>query len=170
MHQLCQHFGTPHYRQPVRSRRKKFGVVLFNSRGDDHNLGGAQILCVMPDGDAHALLAEPLDVGALGLVGALHCIAQVYHDLGDTANLPVNLVRYATLAASSHNTQPWRFRLSPGGMAILPDMSRRCPEVDPDDHHLYASLGSAAENLLLAAQAAGLHANCAPDPATSGLR
>ena len=55
-------------------------------------------------------------------------------------------------------------------MAILPDMSRRCPEVDPDDHHLYASLGSAAENLLLAAQAAGRHANCAPDPATSRIR
>lgn len=67
-----------------------------------------------------------------------------------------NLVRYATLAASSHNTQPWKFRLERGRILILPDLSRRCSAVDPDDHHLYASLGCAAENLLLAAQAAVL--------------
>lgn len=66
------------------------------------------------------------------------------------------LVRYATLAASSHNTQPWKFQLEPNRIVILPDLSRRCPAVDSDDHHLYASLGCAAENLLLAAQAAGL--------------
>lgn len=71
------------------------------------------------------------------------------------------LVRYATLAASSHNTQPWKFRLQPGRIDILPDLSQRCAAVDPDDHHLYASLGCAAENLLLAAQAAGLQAHCA---------
>lgn len=66
------------------------------------------------------------------------------------------LVRYATLAASSHNTQPWRFELGPRSITIRPDFSRRCPAVDPDDHHLYASLGCALENLLLAARAAGL--------------
>jgi hypothetical protein len=27
---------------------------------------------------------------------------------------------------------------------ILPDLSRRCPAVDPDDHHLFVSLGCAA--------------------------
>jgi hypothetical protein len=39
---------------------------------------------------------------------------------------------------------------------ILPDFSRRTPVVDPDDHHLYVSLGCAAENLLLTARASGL--------------
>jgi hypothetical protein len=68
----------------------------------------------------------------------------------------VELVRCATLAASSHNTQPWRFELRPNRVVILPDLSRRCPEVDPDNHHLFASLGCAAENLMLAAAAAGL--------------
>lgn len=68
----------------------------------------------------------------------------------------LNLVRHATLAASSHNTQPWKFRREHSAITILPDWSRRCPVVDPDDHHLYASLGCAAENLLLAAQATGL--------------
>ncbi|MFM9887270.1 MAG: Tat pathway signal protein, partial [Burkholderiales bacterium] len=69
--------------------------------------------------------------------------------LGSTTNEYMDLVRYATLAASSHNTQPWTFKIEPGRIAILPDLSRRCPAVDPDDHHLYASLGCAAENLLL---------------------
>ena len=67
------------------------------------------------------------------------------------------LVRYATLAPSSHNTQCWKFRLGDERISILPDTSRRCPAVDPDDHHLYVSLGCAAENLVQAANASGLH-------------
>lgn len=73
------------------------------------------------------------------------------------------LVRYATLAASSHNTQPWKFRLEEQRISILPDLSRRCPAVDPDDHHLFVSLGCAAENLLLAAQASGLGGHLTSD-------
>ena len=65
------------------------------------------------------------------------------------------LVHYATLAANSHNAQAWRFRPTAGGVAILPDMSRALPVADGDHHHLYASLGCAAENLMLAAGAAG---------------
>ncbi|AOY86874.1 Tat pathway signal protein [Marinobacter salinus] len=80
------------------------------------------------------------------------------------------LVHYATLAASSHNTQPWLFKLEKNRIRILPDLSRRCPAVDPDDHHLYASLGCATENLLLAAQAAGLQGHCTYDPSTSGVQ
>lgn len=81
----------------------------------------------------------------------------------------VSLVQLATLAASSHNTQPWRFELRPQQIAILPDFSRRCPEVDPDDHHLFASLGCAAENLLLAARAAGLAGHPSYDAARACL-
>ncbi len=65
------------------------------------------------------------------------------------------LVRYAGLAASGHNTQPWRFRVGEGVIDILPDLSRRTPVVDPDDHHLFVSLGCAAENLRIAATATG---------------
>src|SRR5687767_13793076 len=90
-----------------------------------------------------------------------------HHDLGNAKNDYVALVRYATLAASSHNTQPWKFELKPGRIVILPDFSRRCPEVDPDDHHLYASLGCATENLLLAASAAGLNGHYAYDTSAS---
>lgn len=65
------------------------------------------------------------------------------------------LVRHATLAASSHNTQPWRFRIDGRDLSLLPDLTRRCPVVDPDDAHLYKSLGCAAENLVHAAAAQG---------------
>ncbi len=76
------------------------------------------------------------------------------------------LVRVATLAPSSHNTQCWRFAVAdaktagkPGTVWIAPDLSRRCPAVDPDDHHLFVSLGCAAENLAQAALAQGFMAS-----------
>ncbi|WP_204137990.1 Acg family FMN-binding oxidoreductase [Halomicronema sp. CCY15110] len=78
------------------------------------------------------------------------------------------LVYYATLAPSSHNTQCWKFRNEDQVIIILPDRSRRCPVVDPDDHHLYVSLGCAAENLIQAALAQGLSAQCRFDPAGDG--
>lgn len=70
------------------------------------------------------------------------------------------LAHYATLAANSHNTQPWRFRGDAAAgplraVVIEPDFSRATPVADPDCHHLFASLGCAAENLALAAGAAG---------------
>jgi hypothetical protein len=67
----------------------------------------------------------------------------------------VGLVRYATLAASSHNAQAWQFRAGVNFIDVLPDLARRTPIVDPDDHHLYASIGCAAENLSIAAAARG---------------
>lgn len=75
------------------------------------------------------------------------------------------LIRCATLAASSHNTQPWRFRIAPDAITILPDPSRRCPIVDPDDAHLFKSLGCAAENLVQAAASQGLAADVRFDAA-----
>jgi len=67
------------------------------------------------------------------------------------------LVHYATLAPSSHNTQCWRFRINEAvnTITVLPDFKRRCPTVDPDDHHLFVTLGCAVENLVVAAQAHG---------------
>jgi hypothetical protein len=52
-----------------------------------------------------------------------------------TLALQRGLVRYATLAASSHNTQCWKFKLEEQLISILPDLERRCLAVDPDDRH-----------------------------------
>jgi len=77
------------------------------------------------------------------------------------------LVRLATLAPSSHNTQCWTFHLQDKAIVIGPDVSRRCPIVDPDDHHLHVSLGCAVENLAHAALAAGLQTQASFDSASS---
>jgi len=68
------------------------------------------------------------------------------------------LIHQATLAPSGHNTQPWRFSWGPGVIRIHPDLHRRLPVVDPDDHALYISLGCALENLCIAATHHGLSA------------
>lgn len=91
-----------------------------------------------------------------------HAVDRIWrHAKVDERNKPAilrELVRYATLAPSSHNTQCWKFRVEANSISILPDFSRRCPAVDPDDHHLFVSIGCAAENLVQAALANGLHA------------
>ncbi len=66
-------------------------------------------------------------------------------------------IRMATLAASSHNVQPWKFKIQDNYITIYPDYTRRCPAVDPDDSHLFKSLGYAAENIVQAAAANGFH-------------
>lgn len=65
------------------------------------------------------------------------------------------LVRFATLGASGHNTQPWKFVLKDSGIEIHPDYTRRLPAVDPNNRELWISLGCALENLILGARAAG---------------
>jgi len=88
------------------------------------------------------------------------------------AALGRELVRYATLAPSSHNTQCWKFVLDANGrsIVILPDAARRCPAVDPDDHHVFISLGCAAENLVQAALAHGLKSEALFDPVGDAVR
>ncbi|MCF7990611.1 MAG: hypothetical protein K9M02_09220 [Thiohalocapsa sp.] len=93
-------------------------------------------------------------------------IRQTWRDCRHPASAPAStpaqpalireLVRCAVLAPSSHNTQCWRFEPRADGIRVRPDLSRRCPAVDPDDHHLYLSVGCAVENLQIAARAQGL--------------
>jgi hypothetical protein len=82
------------------------------------------------------------------------------------------LVRCATLAPSSHNTQCWKFAITAEGRSIslLPDLARRCPVVDPDDHHVFVSLGCATENLVQAALAHGLQGEAQFDATGDAVR
>lgn len=89
-------------------------------------------------------------------------------DLGEGSSSLRELVRYATLAPSSHNTQCWKFRMQGNLITIEPDLSRRCHVVDPDEHHLFVSLGCATENLAHAALANGLKANASFDATGAG--
>ena len=74
------------------------------------------------------------------------------------------LVQAATLAPSSHNTQPWLFRLEGAVIELLADRTRALPVNDPDDRELTISCGCALFNLRVAAAAAGLQAQVEPWP------
>ena len=89
---------------------------------------------------------------------------------GRDVALAQELVRYATLAPSSHNTQCWKFALESKEITILPDLLRRCPAVNPDDHHLFVSLGCATENLVHAALAHGLRGEAVLDTTRDAIR
>jgi hypothetical protein len=80
------------------------------------------------------------------------------------------LVRYATLAANGHNTQPWRFAVGTDSIEIRPDPARRLPAVDPQDRELWISLGCALENLLIAARAGGYAADVTYPDAADAIR
>jgi nitroreductase len=116
-----------------------------------------------------------IGAGAVGLVMAdvgsaadyMTGIAERRAPLADPASL-TELVRYAVLAPNGHNTQPWRFRIGGGQIAVRPDPARRTPVVDPDDHHVFVSLGAAAENLALASAARGYPGDVHFDPANGG--
>ena len=65
------------------------------------------------------------------------------------------LLRYAILAPSTHNTQPWRFSVAPGRVLLYRDRSRWLEVADPAQRELHLSVGCALENLLVAARAFG---------------
>ncbi len=65
------------------------------------------------------------------------------------------LVASAIRAPSSHNTQPWRFRLESGGVSVHTDLERRLPANDPADRELTISCGCALLNLRVATAASG---------------
>lgn len=66
-----------------------------------------------------------------------------------------HLLRYAILAPSARNTQPWRFAVQTNTVGVFGDLERRQPVADPDKRELYVSIGCALENLLVAAERHG---------------
>jgi hypothetical protein len=124
-------------------------------------LGAAAMAAVTP-----AMVACAPDAGHESIARELR--RPIARNTSDPARLLSELVRYSALAPSSHNTQCWKFRLQPGSITIEPDLARRCPIVDPDDHHMFVSLGCATENLAQASLANGLRADAQYNAAGAG--
>lgn len=120
---------------------EQWGRFMFNRRNILIGAGAA----VVAGGAAWALAPRPDYAG----------LAAAIRDPGAPEDDLASLVAYATLAANSHNTQPWMFSREGDRIAIAPDMARATPAADANSHHVFASLGCAAENLALAAAAAG---------------
>jgi nitroreductase len=74
------------------------------------------------------------------------------------------LLRYAVLAPSARNSQPWHFAVEANAVLIRPDLTRWQPVADPDQRELYLSLGCALENLLVAAEHFGFRFTVAHSP------
>ena len=85
-HQLGQHFGAAHHRQPPRAGGDEFGVVALDGGGDDNHVGAVDVLRLVADGDRDALFAQALDVGRVGNVRAAHAVAERLEHLGDAAH------------------------------------------------------------------------------------
>jgi nitroreductase len=66
------------------------------------------------------------------------------------------IVRLAVLAPSSHNTQPWRFRVDRDCIDLRADRTRALPVNDPFDRELVISCGAALLTLRAAAAFLGL--------------
>ena len=62
------------------------------------------------------------------------------------------LLRYAILAPSGHNSQPWKFSVSKDEIQILADETRWLKIGDPDQVNLHIAIGCTLENLLIAAE------------------
>lgn len=61
------------------------------------------------------------------------------------------LIRFAVLAPSSHNSQPWRFEVKENQIVVRPDVRRALPKSDTNNRQLFISLGCAIANLCIAA-------------------
>ncbi len=81
------------------------------------------------------------------------------HQLAPNAGIEEKLqfaLRYAVLAPSNHNTQPWHFIVDGDCVTLCADRLRALPVVDPFDRELIISCGAALFNLRVALSRFGL--------------
>lgn len=68
------------------------------------------------------------------------------------------LLRYGILAASTHNTQPWKFQIESNVLKVFPDWQYRLEVSDKEGKNLFISLGCCVENIVVAAAYFGFNA------------
>ena len=76
--------------------------------------------------------------------------AEDYPATGSQAQRLRFLLRYAILAPSNYNSQPWLFRIVGDDIEMYADRRRGLAVIDPDDRELTMSCGAALFNLRLA--------------------
>ena len=59
------------------------------------------------------------------------------------------LLRFAILAPSTHNSQPWLFKIKEDSCEIYYDPGLKIPNGDPENRDLFISIGCAIENLVI---------------------
>lgn len=81
------------------------------------------------------------------------------------------LLNYAVLAPSSHNSQPWIFKIVGDAVELYADRTRALPVVDPEDRELIMSCGAALFHLRVALRHFGYQGEVEtfPNPADPDL-
>ena len=74
------------------------------------------------------------------------------------------MLGYAVLAPSTHNTQPWRFRVKDGEVRLSADRARGLPVADPAGREMTISCGAALFLLRVAIRRFGFVDEVAPFP------
>lgn len=75
---------------------------------------------------------------------------------GSLADMIKFVLGYAILAPSTHNSQPWLFKVKDSSVEVYYDPRLFLPEADPRQRDLYISLGCMLENLVIAASYFGI--------------
>lgn len=80
-------------------------------------------------------------------------------------------LKYAVLAPSNRNTQPWRFRVHGNEIELYADFRRSLPVVDPNNRELMIGCGAALFHIQTALDyfGYGSHIEMLPDPGTPEL-
>lgn len=63
----------------------------------------------------------------------------------------LKILYYSVRAPSTHNSQPWLFKLNPEGVSVFYDKKLRLPEADKDGRDIFISIGCMLENMEIAA-------------------
>lgn len=66
------------------------------------------------------------------------------------------LIKFAVLAPSSHNSQPWKFQVSDRSIWVFANLERRLKDSDRNNRQMFLSLGCAITNILIAGDYLGL--------------
>lgn len=98
-------------------------------------------------------VAAAVAVGGVGAIALWDRATQPQSeaDAWEAADGVERILLAATLAPSSHNTQPWRFRVGAQEIDLLGDTGRTMGAADPRLRELHVSLGCALENAVIAA-------------------
>jgi hypothetical protein len=80
----------------------------------------------------------------------LNVSADAFPQDGGATDKLLFLLRYAVLAPSGHNTQPWLFAVHDETVEVYADRTQALPVVDPEDRELTMSCGAALLNLRIA--------------------
>jgi nitroreductase len=106
-----------------------------------------------------------------GYADVWHIDPRAFPHTGSTADRLRFAARYAILAPSGHNNQPWRFMLDADQLHVYADRSRALPTIDPDHRELVIACAATVHLIRLALNHFGQQPEIRflPDPADPDL-